>query len=84
MENYILIIERTFVIPEDKRSKTHPGHGHPKHTEQFNDAEFYNHLPKLVKRLRELIEQKQPFKLFSATQLNVEVSIDIQVQDTKL
>ena len=84
METYILITERAFVIPGDERSRTHPGHGYPEHTERFNDAEIYNHFPELEKRLKELIEQKRPFKVFSATQLNVKVSTDIQLQDMKL
>lgn len=76
-EIYLIVKRKTIHHAGDERSRTHPGHGYPAYTEEFDEVikhtnyiDFYN----------DVVRRKtagQTFQIFKATEMFVETKIAI-------
>lgn len=68
---HIVLVDGSITIPGDERSRTNPGHGYPEHTKHFVKLEVFDDIEKMSKRLVELKERKETFRVFKAEELEV-------------
>lgn len=78
-QKYAVIIETTITIPGDERSKTHPGHGYPEHTEKnivFKEFRNEETLLRWIKYEEEKT-QKRKYKIIKYEELSSKITITL-------
>lgn len=78
---YAAIINSSYTIPGDERSRTNPGHGYPEHTVQYQEfREFrdYNEMKQWVEDQERSVYSRGAYKLISFTPMTVSKTIEIK------
>lgn len=79
---YAAIIKNYTTIPGDERSRTHPGHGYPEHTEETISMVEFEHKPAMEAWLTNRIARnldRTPYRLIQYEELKVETTISVKV-----
>ena len=76
----MIIVPSTIHHAGDERSRTHPGHGYPAYTETVQRVEEFDGYGPFYKRVVQLTERKEPFKVFKAEPMKVSTSVEVKVE----
>jgi len=78
---YAAIVTRSFIVPGDERSRTHPGHGYPAHTETAIElVDFHDKTEMEAWVLRQNASYSKPtFKLIQYEELKYETTVSVKV-----
>lgn len=60
-EHWAIIDGSSVTVPGDERSRTHPGHGYPEHTDHFITYEAFTNEEEFKKELARRLQQN-PFR----------------------
>lgn len=78
---YAALVTKSITIPGDERSRTHPGHGYPEHTEESLELVTFvskSAMEAWVKRSTTGYI-KPTFKLIQYEELNYEMTVSVKV-----
>lgn len=78
---YAALVSKSITIPGDERSRLHPGHGYPEHTEEYLElVTFENKEAMEVWVKRSTTGYSKPtFKLIKYEELNYETTVSVKV-----
>ncbi len=79
---YAAIIKSYITIPGDERSRTHPGHGYPEHSEETITMVEFEHKPAMEAWLKDRVERyhdRTNYRLIQYEELKVETTISVKV-----
>jgi preprotein translocase subunit SecA len=74
---YLVLIDGVVHIPGDERSRTHPGHGYPAHTEKKITVKEFTDIDKLEQEIVKLTKQNKNFRVFKAEEIMPELSTSV-------
>ena len=80
---YAAIIESSYSVEGDERSKTNPGHGYPAHTvnyKEFKEFGSEDEMKEWVARQKSLIYGAKPFKIIKCITCKITHSISVNVE----
>ncbi len=79
--HYVILTFETFTVPGDERSRTHPGHGYPEHTEHTVSYEVWptraGWEAEIDRRMR--ATQPRPFAALVANSAKITVRTTVEV-----
>lgn len=81
-QKFAVLVESSYTVPGDERSRTNPGHGYPEHTEhytEFINLETADELQKWVEREEKSLHGKRKYKVIQYTELEVKTKVEIQI-----
>jgi hypothetical protein len=86
---YAFLVPRRTYIPGDERSRTHPGHGYPEHTERSWDViiceDREEWMSEIKKRMSRRFEQGFPITMWKPTvKTNVSVSVSLNATGVEI
>jgi hypothetical protein len=78
---YAVLVTKSITIPGDERSRTHPGHGYPEHTEEYLElVTFEDKQDMEAWVMRSTTGRYKPtFKLIRYEELNYETTVSVKV-----
>ena len=77
---YLIIKESTIYHEGDERSRQFPGHGYPAYSETVNQVEEFDGYARFYKRVKELTERKEQFKVFKAEPMKVTTAVEVRIE----
>lgn len=79
---YAALVTKTVTIPGDERSRTHPGHGYPEHTEEYVElVPFENEAAMAAWIQRATTGHSKPrFKLIQYKELDYEIQVTVKIK----
>ena len=79
---YGALVTKTVTIPGDERSRMHPGHGYPEHTEEYVElVPFENEAAMTAWIQRATTGYSKPrFKLIQYKELNYETQVTVKIK----
>jgi hypothetical protein len=77
---YLIIVASAIYHEGDERSRTNPGHGYPAYTETVHRVEEFDGYGPFHKRVVQLTERKEQFKVFKAEPMKVSTSVEVKVE----
>ena len=77
----LIFTTKSVWVPGDERSKTHPGHGYPEHTDYYETFEYWvaDTLDKLKAGIALLEKEKDPPKYKAIRIVPLEISTKIKI-----
>ena len=78
---YAALVTKSITIPGDERSRLHPGHGYPEHTEEFIELVTFDNKEAMeawVKRSTTGL-RNPTFRLIQYEELSYETSVSVKV-----
>ena len=80
---YAALVSRSVTIPGDERSRLHPGHGYPEHTESFTDLVDFKDKEAMEAWVKDRTSRssyyKNDFKLIRYEELAFETTVSVKV-----
>ena len=77
---YLIVTQRKIFHDADERSRTHPGHGYPAWDETVDCVKEYKTYPEFTTAIESLIKNKESFRSYEASPLNVSHRLVIEVK----
>ncbi|MGO4337839.1 hypothetical protein AB4037_23260 [Labrys sp. KB_33_2] len=78
--HFAIITETSVHIPGDERSRTHPGHGYPAHTETYINYQAFTDRAEWEFHIQRLTERRTPFKAIAATPALIKTNVTVEVK----
>ena len=82
---FIVIVNRSYHVEGDERSKTNPGHGYPAHDVKYLEAiEFETEVALkgwIEKEEKRSQYSKKVYRIFKASELQIETKLDVKLQE---
>ena len=72
---FILIIKKSRQIDGDERSRTHPGHGYPAHSEDYEEVLKFNTEDELLKKIDRLSPSER-YEIFEAIPISIKKTVN--------
>ena len=79
---YAAIINSSYTVPGDERSRTNPGHGYPEHTvqyQEFREFKDYNEMEQWVKDQERTQYSIRKYRIISFTPMTVNKTISLSI-----
>lgn len=78
---YAALVTKSIAIPGDERSRTHPGHGYPEHTEEYLELVTFENKSAMEAWVKRSTTgySKPTFKLIQYEELNYETTVSVKV-----
>jgi hypothetical protein len=77
---YLIITSREIYHEGDERSRQYPGHGYPAYSETVKHVEEFDGYGPFHKRVAQLTERKEQFKVYSAEPMKVTTTVEVKVE----
>lgn len=78
---YAAIINSSYTVPGDERSRTNPGHGYPEHTvhyQEFREFKSFEEMKKWVENEERNTYSRKAYKIINFTPMTVSTAIEIK------
>ena len=82
---YAAIIDSSYTVPGDERSRTNPGHGYPEHTVQYKDFREFKNFEEMKKWVEDEERSKYSrtkYRIISFKPMTVSTTVEIKVEST--
>jgi hypothetical protein len=77
---WIILQSETVHVPGDERSRTHPGHGYPEHTERHWSIQVFDDAESWTKEIELLAKNNREFQAGVYCPAAVETSVTVRVK----
>ena len=83
MEKYAALVESSYVVPGDERSRTKPGHGYPEHTVDYTEVikfKDYDEMITWVKNKESKVFYREKYQIIKYVEMTVSSTIAVEVK----